>query len=115
MPSFSVVPGPRDGDRPAELPDQPHLSARIDSEWVRIAIGGIGAVYLAEFPIGTPLVEGAVRWTKLAAAPEDAAVPVGAVIAANIFEGSIHAMVGTRLQSWRSRAFELQPPKTPMT
>jgi hypothetical protein len=111
MPTFSVVPGPRDGDRPAELPDRPHLSVRIDSEWVRIAIGGIGAVYLAEFLVGRPLVEGAILWTKLAAAPEDAAVPVGPVVAGYIYEGSIHAMVGTRLQSWRGRAFELQAPE----
>ena len=101
MPTFSVVPGPHDGDRLAELPDQPHLSARIDGEWVRIAIGGIGAVYVTQFPVGTPLVEGAIFWLKLAAAAEDTAVPVGSLVAGSLFEGSIHAMIGTRLQSWR--------------
>ncbi|MEI9852772.1 MAG: baseplate J/gp47 family protein [Sphingomonas sp.] len=104
MPTFSVVPGPHDGDRLAELPDLPHLSARIDGERVRIAIGGIGAVYVTQFPVGTPLVEGAISWLKLATAPEDAARPVGPLVAGGDGDGSIHAMVGTRLLSWRHDA-----------
>lgn len=100
-PTFSVVPAPQDGGRPAVLPQEPHLSVRIDSEIVRIAVGGIGAVYVTQFMVGMPLVEGQIVWTKLPAATEDAAVATGPVFASSFFEGSVHAMVGTRLQSWQ--------------
>ncbi|MDB5678531.1 baseplate J/gp47 family protein [Sphingomonas bacterium] len=100
-PTFAVMPGPHDGGRPADLPDQPHLSARIDGAFVRLAIGGIGAVYYTQFFVGTPLVEGAFTWLKLSAAPDDATTPVGPVFASADEHDTIHAMVGPQLQSWQ--------------
>lgn len=109
-PTFSTVSGPRDGDLPAELPDQAHISARIDGDWVRIAIAGVGAVYYAQFLVGTDL-KGQLPWLKLPAASEDATVPMGPLFVSADGRDTVHAMVGTdRVMSWqRDGSGPLQP------